>query len=400
MPLYSYTGISLNGTKISGEAVAESQEELTRELGKKGLLLQQVRSKGSIRFTIGSGRRIHDEERLIFVHQFAVLLRAGLTIPEALETAADRPDHPEFGKILGHVLIEVKEGTPLSTACSRYPEAFDRLLVAAMITSEKTGNMNIALQRYQSYLKNRIALRKKLGQAAVYPIFLVITLGAVLFLLFIFVLPKFVTMYADFGATLPLPTQVLINIVDRLPVYLFALSLLALGIWTSHRLFSRTQDGRLWIDNLKLRVPYYGGFYRLFSISQLTRTLSALLSSGTPLIDAIDSSSMVMSSITYKQKLVSTREAVAQGSSLTTALSESGLLTPMAIKMIHVGEASGALGDMLDEVADYYDEELGNRVSALITLIEPLMMLLMGVLLGTIIIIMYLPIFSIADVIK
>lgn len=400
MPLYFYEGLSVSGAKISGEAVADSPDELVRELGEKGLLLQRVRKKGKIRFSFGSARRIRDEDRLLFVHQFAVLLRAGLTIPEALETAMERPEHPGFGNILGHLLNDVKEGSSLSLACARYPEAFDQLFVAAVSTSEKTGNIIVALQRYQAYLKNRIALGKKFAQAMVYPTFLMLTLGAVLALLFIFVLPKFVNMYADFGAELPVPTQILIHIVDRLPVYVVAFTLLFLVVWSSYRLLLRTHDGRLWIDKMKLKLPYYGGFYQLFSMSQLTRTLSALLSSGTALIEAIDASSKVISSITFQQKLQLSKESIKEGRSLAIALSESALLTSMSIKMIQVGEASGALADMLDEVADYYDEELGGQVSRLVALIEPLMMLIMGVLLGAIIIVMYLPIFSIADAIR
>src|SRR6266851_5053271 len=315
MPLYAYVALAENGAYLMGETVAASEEALRTELSGRGLLVQQVRSK---RPGLGlRSRRVRPEEFALFNQEFMALVRAGLTVLNALALASDRPDSPALGKILARVHEDVRNGVSLSDACARHPEAFERLYLAAVRTGEKTGDLAAVLALYQDYLRHRVALRKKVSQALAYPMFLLIALMLILAVLFVFVMPRFVAMYADLGAALPFPTRVLLSIVDHLYIVgpaLVGIAALAAWGWRSWR--------------------------------------------------------------------------------------ATALMPPMAARMIEVGEASGGLDAMLAEVARFYEEVLDSRLARVMALIEPLLMLLMGLLIGGIIIVMYLPVFHMADIIK
>ena len=212
MPLFSYTVFTPQGVRLTGEQAADSEQALRAELSSRGLLVQGLRPK---RAALGmAGRRIRPEEFALFNQEFMALARAGLTIPDALALAANRPDSPAFGQILTRVLEDVRGGLTLSEACARHPEAFERLYLAALRTGEKTGDLARVLARYHDYLRHRVALRKKLRQAMSYPAFLMVALVVILAVLFVFVMPRFVAMYADLGADLPMPTRVLLGIVE------------------------------------------------------------------------------------------------------------------------------------------------------------------------------------------
>ena len=328
------------------------------------------------------------------------LTRAGLTIPDGLALAANRPDSPSLGRTLGRVYDDVRNGAPLSEACARYPETFDRLYVATIRTGEKTGDVAKVLARYQDYLRHRIALRKKLSQALAYPAFLLVALALILIVLFTFVMPRFVAMYADLGAALPLPTRILLVIVDHLYIagpVLGAVVVLAVIGW---RRLVANEAGRRWVDNAKERLPYVGPLQRIVSAAHLARSLSTLLAGGTPLVEALRTASSSITNQVYLDRLAVVIEQVTGGSSLAKAVRSTALMPEMAARMVEVGEASGGLETMLAEIAQFYEEMLDHRLARVMALIEPLLMLLMGLFIGGIIIIMYLPVFHMADIIK
>jgi len=215
MPLFAYVALAENGATVSGEGVADSEHALREELGGRGLLVQQVKARRAA----GLGtKRVRPEEFALFNQEFMALVRAGLTVPDALGLAAQRGDSPRLARVLARVHADVKEGVSLSEACARHPEAFDRLYLAALRTGEKTGDFAAVLARYQGYLRHSVALRKKVGQALAYPVFLLVALAVILALLFAFVMPRFVAMYADVGAALPLPTRLLLGVVEHLHI--------------------------------------------------------------------------------------------------------------------------------------------------------------------------------------
>ena len=399
MPLYSYTALTEAGVRVTGEGVATSAQELTQELTGKGLLIQRIQKRRA-GLKLFHRERVKPEEFLLFNQEFTALLRAGLTIPEALQLAANRPDNPGLGKVLQRVLEDVRGGTVLSEACARHREVFDALYVSALKTGEKTGDLPNVLARYQDYLRHRVVLRKKISQALAYPTFLLIALGVILAILFAFVMPRFVAMYADFGARLPWATQLLINMVEHMPVIAPAVALLAVGAWFGWRAWTATEPGRMAVDRLKERIPYIGGINRIAAVAQLARSISTLLAGGTPLVEAMRTVQESMTNRAYSARLVRATQQVTEGGSLATAVREAQLMPETAIKLVEVGETSGKLDAMLAEVAQFYEEALDHRLTRLMAMIEPLLMLLMGILVGGTIITMYLPIFNMADVIK
>lgn len=398
MPLYTYTAFNSQGVRLTGEAAADSEQALRAELAGKGLLVQELKAK---RAAIGFGtRRVRPEEFALFNQEFMALIRAGLTIPDALALAANRPDSPNLGRILTRVLEDVRGGALLSDACAHHPEAFERLYLAAVRTGEKTGDLARVLGRYHEYLRHRVALRKKLNQAMAYPVFLLATLGLVLTVLFVFVMPRFVAMYADLGADLPLPTRMLLGVVEY--IYIVAplmLAAVAAGV-VGWRRWTATETGRRQVDEIRERLPYVGGLVRIVITAQLARSLSTLLSGGTPLVEALRTAASSVTNRVYLDRLEQVTRQVVEGGSLAQAVRATALMPDMAARMIEVGEASGGLDAMLAEIAQFYEEMLDTRLSRVMTLVEPLLMLLMGVLIGGIIIIMYLPVFHLADIIK
>ncbi|MFL6622149.1 MAG: type II secretion system F family protein [Sulfurifustis sp.] len=399
MPRFSYSALSQNGVLTRGEGVAASAQDLARELSSRGMLVQQVRAIAPAlrwwrRQTVGP------EDFLLFNQELIALIRAGLTIPDALDLVGDRPGNPGFSQLLRRVFDDVRGGALLSEACARHPEVFDPLYLSALRTGEKTGDLRQVLARYQVYLRQRVALRKKVGRALAYPLFLLVALVLILAVLFAFVLPRFVAMYADFGAALPWPTQVLLNLVKHLPLTAGVGALIGGSAWGAWRRWRATERGRVAIDRFKERIPYLGEIQREIGVSQLARSLAALLAAGTPLVDALRTVQGAISNRAYAERLQSVTEQVSHGEGLARALRAQALLPPTAAKMVEVGEASGNLDGMLDEVAGFYEESLDNRLARLMTLIEPVLMLLMGVLIGGIIIVMYLPIFNMAEVIR
>lgn len=399
MPIYTYTALAENGKPIQGEESALSEQVLREDLARRGFMAQELRLKRS-GLGLPSRQRVKPEAFLLLNQEFTALLRAGLTIPEALRLAAERPDSPQLSQVLRHVEESVRGGMSLSEACAQHGDVFDGLYLAALKTGEKTGALPQVLAKYQVNLRHRVELMRKVGHALSYPAFLLITLAVILAVLFVFVLPRFVSLYADFGAQLPAPTRVLISIVEMMP-YVAPLSVL-LGVagWVFWQRLLRDQAICIRIDELKERIPLVGKIYRHTASAQLARTLETLLSGGTTLVEAMQITAESLPNRYRAELLKEVRGQVMEGVSLASAMTSTRLLTATAVKMIEVGEAGGGLEDMLTEVAVFHEEALSNSLTRMMALIEPILMLLMGVFVGGIIIVMYLPIFYIVDVIK
>ena len=398
MPAFVYVALLPTGVRVREEAVADSEDALRSDLIQKGLLVQTVREKRT-RMGLRAGR-VSPEEFALFNQEFMALIRAGLTVPDALTLAAKRPDSPGLGRMLARVLHDVQNGVPLSDACACHPEAFERLYIAALRTGEKTGDLLQVLSRYHDYLKHRVALRKKLAQALAYPIFLLIALVLILAVLFVFVMPRFVAMYADLDTELPLATRVLMTLVEH--AYIVGPLVAAagvIGMW-SWRRWMATADGRRRVDKVKEELPYLGELQRIISAAQLARSLSTLLAGGTPLVEALRTAAGSLGNRVHLDRLEAATQRVIGGESLARAVRATQLLPETAARMVEVGEASGGLDTMLAEVALYYEDILDARLARFMALIEPMLMLLMGLLIGGIIIVMYLPIFRMAEVIR
>lgn len=399
MPLFTYTALTETGTQVTGDSAAPSVDSLRLELSEKGLFVQDVRTKRSS-LRISRRQTVRPDEFLLFNQEFLALVRAGLTMPEALQLASQRPDSPVLGGVLQRVLEDVRRGQTVSEACTHHPETFDAFYLSALKTGEKTGDMPSILMRYHEYLQQRVALQKKVSQAMAYPIFLLIALIVILGVLFSFVLPRFVSLYADFDAALPWPTRVLMAVVETMPIALPAMAIMVTSLWVSWRKWRATESGRLWIDGVKLRIPYVKSILRPLVLAQFARSMSTLLAGGTPLVEAMRTTQEAMLNRAYAESLVDATQKVIDGSSLCQALSTTLMLPETALRMVEVGEATGGLDEMLGEVATFYEGIIDQRLGRIMTLIEPMLMLIMGLMIGGIIIVMYLPIFHLADIVK
>lgn len=399
MPVYTYTALAENGTRTQGEESAISEQALREDLARRGFMAQELGLKRS-GLGLPSRQYVKPEVFLLLNQEFTALLRAGLTIPDALRLAADRPDSPQLTQVLRHVEEAVRGGMSLSEACAQHKEVFDGLYLAALRTGEKTGALPQVLAKYQVNLRHRVELMRKVGHALAYPVFLLITLAVILAVLFVFVLPRFVSLYADFGAQLPAPTRVLISLVEVMPYVAPLAALLGVAGWFFWQRLLRDEAIRIRMDAFKEKIPLLGGIYRHTASAQLARTLETLLAGGTTLVEAMQITAESIPNRYRAELLKKVRQQVMEGVSLASAMASAKVLTATAVKMIEVGEAGGGLEDMLTEVAVFHEEALSNSLTRMMSLIEPLLMLLMGVFVGGIIIVMYLPIFYIADVIK
>lgn len=399
MPFYRYQALSANGALVRGERVAAAPEQLAAELQQQGLRVLKLRERAAGR-RFARGERVTPEVFLLFNQELVALLRAGLTVPDALVLVSQRPEAPRFGQVLQRVLEAVRGGAALSVACARYPQVFDALYVAALRTGEKSGRLWETLARHQGALKRSVALRKKVSQALAYPAFLLIALTLVLGVLFAFVLPRFTALYADFGVALPWPTRLLMGFVHHLPLVAAAALAMAAALWAGWRRAGRSEALQLALDRLRDRLPFFGAIRRAEAVATLARALATLLAGGTPLVEALGSVREALASPTYRRGLRAATQQVIGGESLSRALLAQQLVPAAAAQMLAVGEATGALDSMLAEIAQYQEELLEHRLARAMVLIEPLLMLLMGLLVGGIILVMYLPIFHLADVIQ
>jgi len=389
----------MEGEVVQGQRLAPSSEALRNELAERGWLPETVRPVHSFGRWV-SRRGVSGEVVLLFTHELSALLEAGLTVPEALATASDREDAPRLSAVLNRVLEAVRRGERLSDACARYPEAFDEVFVSALRTGERSGDLVTSLRRFQQDLSRRLAVHKKVAQALAYPLFLLITLGVILALLFAFVLPRFVALYADFQAQLPLSTRILATFVERLPVLLPVALAIAVPASILARAWLRSEAGRLRWGAIKERLPFYGPLHRAYLVAHLARTLSTLLGAGLPMPDALLTAGAALPNLAFARRLERVRDRVNEGQSLGRSVREERLLPGTGIKLVEAGEASGRLVDMLAEIARYYEEVLEHALARSMALVEPALMLVMGILVGGIIIVMYLPIFQLADILR
>ncbi len=399
MPIYVYKALTSEGRELVREAAAPNEEELKLELERQGLLLKGVRQKRMTFFSL-SGQRVKPEDFLQCNQELITLLKAGLTIPEALDLSSDRPDSPVLTTTLKRILQEVKTGNPLSEVCAKYPLIFDGLYLSTLKTGEKTGDLASPLLRYQEYLKQKISLQSKVSQAMVYPFFLLMVLVGVMTLLFTFVMPRFAALYSDFNATLPLPTRILMGVIHHLPVVSVLAAGVALAAWIGFKAWTAGEKGRYWMDEAKQHMPLVDRFTQPFMVSQLTRTLSTLLSGGAPLTEALRVSRDALSNVAYAARLDRVIQRVLEGEGFSQSMGAENMVPRSAVKLIEVGEASGQLEAMLEEIAHSSERILENRVQRLMVLIEPVFILLTGLLIGTVIVVMYLPIIHLTDIVK
>ena len=384
-----------NGRVYSHIEAAGTQAEARQKLADRGLYVYSVENRGSLLsgFQRGSGRQVGGSDFLILNQQFNTLVKAGLPILRALDLLTDRAATPRLRPIVAQVRDRVREGKSLSEAVQE-AGVFSKVYSTAILAGEKSGNLSGVLDYYIAYQKVSTGVRKKVLATLVYPVLLVTVASLVVSYLVGFVVPKFGLLYRDMNVELPTPTKILIALTVDYRAFILgaigALLLLVVGII----FWSRSDEGGAAFDRLKFRLPLIGDTVLKFQVSQFCRTLATLLTGGTPLVAGLQTAADAMESPLLRASITRATRMVREGDSLNAALASTQIMPPLALDMIEVGESSGALAPMLTSVAEFYEEEVSLKLSAMVALIEPAVLILMGILVAFILISLYLPIFS------
>jgi type IV pilus assembly protein PilC len=384
-----------NGRVFSHVEAASSLDEARQKLADRGLYVYSVDARKGI--LPGFGRRreraVSGTDFLILNQQFNTLIKAGIPILRALDLLADRASSPRLRPVISQIRDRVREGKSLSEAVSE-AGVFSKVYVTAILAGEKSGNLSGVLEYYIAYQKVSTGVRKKIIATLVYPTLLIIVATIIVTYLVSFVIPKFATLYRDLQVPLPAPTQLLIALtVDYRWAFLLGvavLAMLAAGVF----LWSRTEEGGLAFDRLKFRLPVVGDTLLKFQVAQFSRTLATLLTGGTPLVAGLQTASDAIGSKLVRGTVSEATQMVREGESLHGALASKNVMPTMALDMIEVGESSGALAPMLTSVAEFYEDEVSLRLGTLVAIIEPVILVFMGLLVMFILLALYLPIFS------
>jgi len=385
-----------NGRVFSHVEAAASLDEARQKLAERGLYIYSVAPRSSLIsgfLGVRRERKISGNDFLVLNQQFNTLIKAGLPILRALDLLATRASSPKLRPILTQIRDRVREGKSLSEAVDE-AGVFSKVYSTAILAGEKSGNLSGVLEYYIAYQKVSTGVQKKILAALVYPTLLIFVASAIVTYLVTFVVPKFGLLYRDLGVELPGPTKLLIAItVDYRYYILGAVALVALTI-VGVFFWSRSEEGGVAFDRIKFRLPVLGQTLLKFQVAQFSRTLATLLTGGTPLVAALATASESLGSKLLRGTVTQATQMVREGESLHGALSANRVMPDMALDMIEVGESSGALAPMLNSVAEFYEEEVTLRLGALVSLIEPLILVFMGILVAFILISLYLPIFS------
>ncbi len=390
MPLFTYKAVREDGATIADEAMATDAGELRSHLEDRGYLVLEVRKKKSLLRSGGSSAK----DFLIFNQEFVALVKAGLPIVQSLEILQKRTEKRGFHAVMADVVEQIRGGSALSDAMALHPAFFPPLYTATIRSGEQSGALVDVLKRFIEYQKRMLTVRRKLITALAYPVFLVVALVVVLSIFFLYVIPNFTQMYGDQSGSLPFLTTLLIAFTDTLTSYLpfFLAGLLALGIGVY--LWQKTDHGRKTLDTVKLKIPLARTLIIQYVLSQLTRTLATLLRGGIPLVQAMSTTAGVIGNRIVARRLIDARGMVIEGTSLADSFERTRLAPDMTVRMIEVGESSGDLPQMLEDVSDFYEQEVENRLTVLTTMIEPVLMLSMGLVIAVIVVALYLPIFE------
>jgi type IV pilus assembly protein PilC len=385
-----------NGRVFSHVEAAGTLDEARQKLAERGLYVYSVQARNSLvsgMLGVRKERKISGNDFLILNQQFNTLIKAGLPILRALDLLATRATAPKLRPILTQIRDRVREGRSLSEAVDE-AGVFSKVYSTAILAGEKSGNLSGVLDYYIAYQKVSTGVKKKIVASLVYPVLLVTVATVIVTYLVTAVIPKFALLYRDLGVPLPGPTQFLVLVTVDYRYYILGtiafVFLAAIGVF----FWSRSEEGGISFDRLKFRIPVVGETMLKFEASQFCRTLATLLTGGTPLVAALGTASESISSPLVRGTVVGATHMVREGESLHTALSSSNVMPAMALDMIEVGESSGALAPMLNSVAEFYEEEVSIRLAAMVSLIEPVILVFMGLLVAFILISLYLPIFS------
>lgn len=402
MPIYLWNAKTRSGDKKKGELEAGSPEAVSLHLKNMGLLPDKVKEKPK---DIGEifpmlAPKVTIKDLVIFTRQFAVMVDAGLPLVQCLQILGDQQENITFKNTLRQVKSDVESGQTFADSLAKHPKVFDDLYVNLVAAGEVGGILDTILNRLALQLEKQEKLRKQLKGAMVYPATVSVIAVACIVLLLVKVIPVFEQMFADFGGTLPGPTQMVINLSDWLQANLmYMLGGLFAFVTIFGQARSRSEKFHFKTDELALALPIFGNIIKKVAVARFTRTLGTMISSGVPILDGLNIVAKTAGNMVIERELQATRQSISEGKTIAEPLQGSKIFPGMMVQMVAVGEETGSMEAMLTKIADFYDDEVDSAVAGLTAMLEPIMMVFMGGSIGTILIAMYLPIFTIADTI-
>ena len=397
MATFAYTGRSRGGQTVNGEFMAETIDAAVQGLRREQILVTQItpvkekaaKASGRVR-----ARSVSAKDLAVFTRQFSVMIGAGLPLVQCLEILGTQAEDKHFGAVILATRADVEAGASLADAMARHPKAFDSLFTNMIAAGEAGGILDAILKRLATYIEKNVKLKGQVKSAMIYPTAVIVIATVVVTAILWKVIPTFATLFAGLGADLPLPTRIVIALSNALvrwmPVIIVVIVAMVFGI----RTYYVTEGGRRVIDRFMLALPILGLLLRKIAVARFCRTLSTLLSSGVSILEALDITARTAGNAIVEDAIQVTRTSIERGETVAGPLRQTGVFPPMVVQMIGVGEATGALDTMLGKIADFYEEEVDVAVAGLLTLLEPVMIALLGGVVGGIVIAMYLPIFS------
>ena len=394
---YSWTGMDKKGNKVSGKSLAPDENSLRADLRRQGIAVNRIKKQGN---ALKAGGKVKPEDIAVFSRQLATMLAAGIPLVQAFEIVGNGNDKPSMQKLILDIKSDVEGGTSLHEALGKHPLYFDDLYVNLVEAGEQAGALETLLDKIATYKEKTEALRKKVKKALFYPAAVMVVAVVVTVILLIFVIPQFESLFKGFGADLPAFTQFVINMSRGLQEHGVFVALVLGGIGYAFFYFKkRSKAMREFLDRMSLKIPIIGPILYKGAIARFSRTLSTMFAAGVPLVEALESVAGACGNIIFENAVLKMRDEVATGQRLQRAMENTGLFPNMVIQMIAVGEEAGALDAMSGKVATFYEAEVDNAVDSMSSLLEPLIMAILGVLVGGLVIAMYLPIFKLGAVV-
>jgi type IV pilus assembly protein PilC len=393
--LFTWEGKDKSGKLVKGEMRASGENIVNVTLRRQGIQNAKVK-KAATR----SGKRITDQDITFFTRQLATMMKAGVPLLQSFDIVAKGHSNPSVTRLLLDIKLEVETGSSLAQSFRKYPLYFDNLFCNLVAAGEQAGILDSLLDRLAIYKEKMLAIRSKIKKALFYPVAILVVAFVVTAVIMIFVIPQFKELFVGFGANLPAPTLVVMNLSEIFVSYWYLIfGGLAGGIWLFTNSLKRSENMQFAMDRLMLKMPIFGEMVRKATIARWTRTLSTMFAAGVPLVEPLDSVAGAAGNRVYMQATKKIQQEVSTGSSLTVSMQNSGVFPNMVLQMCSIGEESGALDAMLGKVADFFEREVDDSVDALASLMEPLIMAVLGVLIGGLVIAMYLPIFKMGQVV-
>ena len=402
MPVYVWKGEDKRGKTQKGEIEAHNEAAVRAHLRRMAIQPSKIKEKSKDLFENVSflQPKIQTSDVVVFSRQFATMINAGLPLIQSLDILQAQEENKTFKKILKQIKEDVESGSTLADALGKHPQIFDDLFVNMMAAGEVGGVLDTILNRLSAYMEKAQKLRRQVKGAMTYPIIVLIVAVLVVAVILIFVIPVFEKMFADFGGALPGPTQIVVNMSRFVKgnIHFMVIGLILFAIFLKR--FYGTEKGRAIIDDYVLKLPVFGPLLRKVAVAKFSRTMGTMISSGVPILDALDIVAKTAGNKTVETAVFDVKKGVTEGRTMAEPMGESGVFPSMVVQMVAVGESTGALDAMLGKIADFYDDEVDAAVEGLTAMIEPFMMVFLGTTIGGLVVSMYLPIFKMAGVVS